>query len=803
MQTHGGAAAEAVILSSERSIRAEVLVDWNGNGLYDHALSDLSQFADDIVTDRSLQGAAPAEVMLIEGSAAAELTFSIGGQQGFHGMNLVGVFSPYNGLSPLYNLNVVGAEVKYRLIVDTSTGPVVYPQFIGNIRTVRPDRGSNSVAFTALDRVEKLRKPIQHTDWGMLDLQANSGFITGQLMYSHWVIDHCLRFSDTSATPWRWPADAEMGNGTVQIYLSGNGGIAPNIGWVDGSSQNQFADTDTDVNLTMYQDFGQPHPDSPEPTNKPKMFRAQRDWGNDVDIYWSASKLEVDIDSMLVMAFTLQTQNIAGSAWWLTMPDSVIMSFVPKSDRTINVMVGAGQMWIRFIDTFTGLTFNGTKVNIPSGAGNDFVRCRAEYRWVSPSEQIRLTVGATQTATQSLGQASGTSIRNATGRFTLTRKLALQDIIVGTYLGPFLTTPAESGMPAKYAAVLDTGLNRLSFLPKRWGALGWDVIAEVAAAEFGAVFWDESGVFHFWNQDTIQAKKDVFVRTLTLDDISGLSMTTSSDSVRNIYSITAKKARVQNVVVYQAQGPDELIMAPGTTSLLRVWVDNIVTPNSGQPTVYENIDSNGPLPKWDDSLTRFGVVVQKWNGTAWEDILPGGGVWESRMFRDKDGATVIQAWNGNAYTVRFALTGGNPAFRWDGSMLTMFDDQVFLKSDAPSVAKYGPQGLPLASDWYQEFYDNAGMFTKLLARTTKPIPTTDAITTAGDPRLQMGDALKVRDPEGMGEEMHLQVYGIRRSYSKDSGLIDDLTVEMTEPPRIGIWDSPQYGLWDNTFYWSA
>lgn len=58
------------------------------------------------------------------------------------------------------------------------------------------------------------------------------------------------------------------------------------------------------------------------------------------------------------------------------------------------------------------------------------------------------------------------------------------------------------------------------------------------------------------------------------------------------------------------------------------------------------------------------------------------------------------------------------------------------------------------------------------------------------------------DPDGFGEEMRLQIYGIRRTFDRDSGLSDTLTVELLRPPEVGIWDSPQYGRWDETFVWS-
>jgi hypothetical protein len=128
MQTQGGVDADAAILSPDKTIRAEIKVDWFKNGGYAHFLTDLSPYADNITVDRSLAGAAPSEVMLIEGAAAAELTFEVGGSltPGVYGaltltdpMDFVSVLSPYNGASPMYNVDMATSELLPLLVALT------------------------------------------------------------------------------------------------------------------------------------------------------------------------------------------------------------------------------------------------------------------------------------------------------------------------------------------------------------------------------------------------------------------------------------------------------------------------------------------------------------------------------------------------------------------------------------------------------------------------------------------------------------------------------------------------------------
>src|SRR5690606_8690901 len=75
MQTHGGEAATAAIESRERQFSVRLTVDFERNG----EAVDVSDLVDNISTDRMMKGSAPEEIMLVEGSSAAELKFDLSG----------------------------------------------------------------------------------------------------------------------------------------------------------------------------------------------------------------------------------------------------------------------------------------------------------------------------------------------------------------------------------------------------------------------------------------------------------------------------------------------------------------------------------------------------------------------------------------------------------------------------------------------------------------------------------------------------------------------------------------------------
>src|SRR5690606_33042016 len=120
MQTHGEEAAAAAIESRERQFSVRLTVDFERNG----EPVDVSDLVDYIYTERTMKGNAPKELMLVDGSSAAELKFDL--PEELYGYSAVVVFSPLNGQSPFYNDAPIGAEVVYQLGIETVRGTVWY-----------------------------------------------------------------------------------------------------------------------------------------------------------------------------------------------------------------------------------------------------------------------------------------------------------------------------------------------------------------------------------------------------------------------------------------------------------------------------------------------------------------------------------------------------------------------------------------------------------------------------------------------------------------------------------------------------
>lgn len=843
MQTEGGTFAEEAILSSERQFYIDLKVDWNRNGAFDHELSDLSGYVDSVSTDRSLSGSAPQEIMLIEGSSAAQLEVSLGGILD-NGMNLTGVFSPYNGASPLYGLDPVGCEVVYRLGVDTTVGIKWYNQFVGNIRFISPDRAANSVVISALDRAEVLRVPVKFPKWAISTWHVDRGWSEAQLCDSQWVIDHCLRHGDTSPSPLRWVTDLERDESIpvggpedigTQLWISGNGSIIPSIGQLDNARSQGYPKSET-TGRPMYSQTAATHPDA-DFGRHTRGFNGLTDdstgeqtdgpWSANESRYWARDRKNMATESTMFFGFTLNRVDDPESDYNPAYPGFVTPTIFPFEIYIgwmhllrIGINTGSVRAEVRQRETMGGAVTPWYA--LPTSGIPAHIDIVVE---VYPIVQIAVFIngvlqgsGFTNTgwdAWDHWGDGPDPSENPKDyikGLAVVRRKPSITDIYWTTRYTSFSspTDPAvlnQMPRPAKYAAILDNGLNKLTATPVGQYEDAWQVITDVAAAELGSVFWDEHGVFRFWNRETVIAKQEEIVRTLNLDDVTGLQITNSLDSVRNVVTSDAKAVTTPgNSVVYSASSVDELYVPPNTTVELKVYRDDVYQVDNWKVPRYATAPDTNVPDLWDPDADSDGYVVQFLEAGVWSEKnnLTSGVDITARL--DADGNIVITAFNGYTFPARFGTgTGDNQAaLRVNGTLIYNAPNAVASKMDTDSVKKYGPRNLPVSGDWVQWQPESVNsLLDYLLPRSINPIPTTDAITIPGDPRLQLGDTMVITDPDGMGEEMKVQIYGIKRTYSRDNGLVDTLSVEMIRPPLIGYWDSAQYGLWDQSFYWSA
>jgi hypothetical protein len=836
VQTQGGAPAAVAIerTGGKRYGHISVLVDWDRDGLYAHPMSDISSLVEEAVLSQQLTGSAPAEIMLVEGYAAAELQLTLEGKR--NGLGVVALFSVYNGLSPLYTVDLEGCEVIYKIGIDTSVGTVWYQQMVGNIRTVSPQRANGQVVISVLDRAEAMRQPVRLPIWAVGLYQSLRGWNEAQLMESQWIIDHCLRAADASSTPMRWRYEDELGIDTNVVnlfWMSGAGSWLPNIGYVDSMRMQGFPRSET-AGHDMFTRDGTPHPlvaaEAIADGKRPVVLAAQANdltgfrpfsWpqypGPPPDFrnyafykqYHAAGVEDMSIYGSHWFGFTMITSGQEGTYWQTASVDAMRLRL--GALMQLFLQFNAGQVRIRFENLETGELHATPYVTIPTGLDSVQVDARYEVR-NGAADRARLVVNGSSGGfgeTTFTGYDGTVPADSLQGTLYLLHRFGVQDVYWTHWPnGGYSTGLTEDHLQAtarhsaRFGAVLDRGLNRLSVTPQSSYEDGWALASAVAAAELGAIYWDQNGIFRFVNRDTITERQATVVRTLDGSDFQDLGNTSSLDSLRNVVQADTINASSDLARIFEASDVDQFVIPALTFTEFVFTIDDMASVEATQVPRFASVpDANVPNA-WNDSRDH-GYVVQ---------FQTGDDVWQEQNFRisgvdiranvDRDYNLHLFIHNGYPQDARFATTGGQPALRIQGTKVTQLDNVKVIAKDVTSIHKFGPRNLPISGDWVQQQPGvNARLVDYVLDRAVKAIPATDDIPINGDPRLQLLDTIEVVDPDGLGESLLMQILGYRRVVSRTSGMTDNLTVELIRPSNVGLWDSAQYGRWDTTLIW--
>src|SRR5690606_13798192 len=158
-------------------------------------------------------------------------------------------------------------------------------------------------------------------------------------------------------------------------------------------------------------------------------------------------------------------------------------------------------------------------------------------------------------------------------------------------------------------------------------------------------------------------------------------------------------------------------------------------------------------PTW-NQYRKHGYVLQRYQNTApsgWYEIsdtdFPGPSAW-----LDTDGFLHLQINNTYDNTIRFAFGDEEAAFRVGGSLKVDYDPAISNYRDGVSIDKYGARNLQIDNRWIQFGSPNYLFANYLSDRASRVVSVADQeIEAPGDPRIQLGDTILVRDEEGFGD----------------------------------------------------
>ncbi len=315
-------------------------------------------------------------------------------------------------------------------------------------------------------------------------------------------------------------------------------------------------------------------------------------------------------------------------------------------------------------------------------------------------------------------------------------------------------------------AVLDLPELPLYDIPKVSGSQ-WDVITEIARASMSTAEFDEQGVFRWRGPSRFTTVPTVPDLTVTTNrDIASLTVTEEIDACRN--HCEQPYQDWTGIKALRGEAVDDTVVRE-------------IKPNTAVVVQYamaEDENDVGPLLVVDDSVSydghgvRFGTA--KTGGTAVK------------------GKVSVSCWReGPTYFVRFSNRGttsvwtvtkdGKPSVRVLPLKRSADPRQrSYARWNTTSQEHYGKQQYTApATDWVQTSTGAAALSNAMLAAGRYPVPLLGEVEILHDPRVQLGDVVRVRDFAGAELDTLAWVVGIRTTCAAGSAPQQTLTLRGT------------------------
>jgi hypothetical protein len=774
MQNAGDVALAAAVDANERELVYKVEIDWNKNGLYTHALSDITDVVSSLSVQRDVNSSLPDEATLVEGFFTEQMTVRVGGTRPGDTSSIVDILAMWRTDSTLFGQPRTGVPIRAFIGHRVADGTITMPQqFQGYISSCKVDSSAREATLTCSGRPDAVRTVIDLPAFAMPPVTASfDGTELALKSNSQWAIDHILRQNGYYMSPplhtktffaatlhgsptvnWGHRSYFVTGEGTLQEssdpYLPGRPGWG--LAWGGGSGW--WAGIEAKGNFTN--------------------FGAKASQG-------ICMQMQVNTD---YAGSVFSGQNGALCAWWSNITYGSGTGFILRINPNRQLI----------LDCNNGGSLTNTIIGPILGTGWQDVWCEIDIGATFATSTVRFP-GVT--ASVDLSGLSTSPTNQVYTNCTIFAQLPMHDVQFTDRTG--LATGATRYDPATWVpqADIDTGLNAVWGIPLRRGAASWDLLKEIVGAEFGVLGFTEAGRPFFKNRNTIRKASLTTVKTLDQSKVlTSFGMEEQSASVRNIISSTLKQRTIGAYSVASTRGYSNIytlrdataiMIPPGQTTLFITIDEPAALMSIGSPVQVSTTTWNDPAqpPVRHAFVTQTTGGVEVTTGVTIDSITPW--AWQTTGIQDQ-ARLIITNTSANFY--RFETSDLQPALQLSG--LPFFDAQPvsFQVSRSTSRALYGDRTLEIpANDWHQIGYSLQVVSLSLLKDLASPVPVVDDISAVGDCRLQLLDSVQIEDKGGLGGPMLCVVTGINRQLDASGGgakLVDQLTVRAVAAP--GKW----------------
>lgn len=800
-------------------------------------LDDITGQMSSMSVDRSLAGAFPDEVSFTEGSSSAQTTIDlISGVTDDERKHAAWQFSPFNSDSPFSATKTRRVNLPFSAAIefqkhDGSTAS--FQRMIGSTRDIDVSVKNRSASLAALDYRDRLAGSVSLP---IVDGEAQGCNATAFVSYA-------LQSSGIPVAP---PiAD------NCKLYQPLHGTTAPMIGGSPLTLSTYVTDT-TDYDP---QDFSKVDPGlRPRFIDNPKSVSALDAHWRHADHRATVGVVSPSTDGSLDV---LSQSNAAGyfTAWVYAdssfvgegpgtgnNPDArFAVSFWVSQDPTIYIEFGvniAGEVLMAFHDPNQGNRWRGTAYPMP--IDDQWHQIAIKYDFSAESENSQLLA----TNPDLGGPNSNWNIWNWSyaSYAGMKANLPANDQWVPISAELVIATPMSD---IQYVAVPEVGGCQYFDVPtyQDYGGklpissveLGgnlntepqevWELVKNLAAADRASVYFDEGGNFHYSPlADRSTDEAQTVQKTVTsVDHITELDISQTIDSVKN--TITVEYAPFQSVRGGVAWSTSDTFVLPGrSTTILRLSFDEGVSyirsrNYAGQPVpwYWDNAWTWPPGTDgsfWGMACARKSLTdtsdIKNIVGLPWPRLVGGGGNYidvevqnpsSSVVYIFNDGQVPSFAGVDNAANKAHMESLGSPSIMLAGNKLSQTSPSSITVVDQFSIDSYSEQSFSFQNEYVQSATMANTIAGSLMSDLKDPVATA-TLTVIGDPRLELGDRIRVQDPEGNVFDQEFWIQGIEDTLDS-GGYTQRLTVRQAHSTLYWAVDTnhnPSQDRWDR-FSW--
>lgn len=811
--------------SLERQPAVRVICDWNNNGLYDHADSDITNMVAGITLNRGVSTYAPADLNAgSNGYSSGELTLTLGGGSSADA-NHVPAYELFAGQrSPLYGHDLTNVRVEAFVSFATTSGRQEQRVFSGFIREYTTRRKARTVTVVANDHLDMVNANVTLPLWAV---GSNSPYATwnagnaaaARSILLSWAWEETLRQAGRLVAP-APRADA-------QAHWSMSGSLLPSIGrLVDGWATGPY------VNLPAFDPVSY---DGSAPFG----------WGTALSAGSTSTALGTTQGAVIVPT-TSNPGNPAtslGLAGWFKVDPAAssavvsnvllylertnILDDVTQQDNRMRVALAVGQDGSMAAAATSGKPASGS----PTFKRADRTTVTASAGWhhyaaiidlASTGVTITLQIdGVTVTPTSTSGTAvtldftaapaTGSGGYPDDSRTNLVRfvgSIPSHHVSIWSSLtstgSARLVQPAQLTLPTLPNGSPQVRLNRslteLAWLPDVSNVDVWDALKDQVAGEFGGLWLDCNGTVHVASRATIAATASASVGAGVPqygDDVVGeIELTPRADTKKNSVTVPGRYRNAIEKIVWTSQGALDY-----PTAISQAW--NTAYPVSNVTAINQKLttDADGIPPATTDvvdiRVSSASAVKQSNTST----LASGGWAFNVRGFNGQRGFTLFGQGNATEAIYLGSYIGGQqPSVTVAGRVYS--DVQLISQTEVNSgdVAINGTRSYLLdESDWRQTAASCDALALNLVSNYVHGLVQISNIDLPHDPSREMFDVIGLTGTATLAGNITAQIVGINTTLT-GSGFRDSLSLIVLGTPGSALWDSVVEG-WESN--WSA